>query len=75
MQVKYGESLSVVGNLPVLGDWDVDKALQLRWHEKDVWSAELAVPVGVDVEFKVCRAVLCSRIPLHLLYLGWEAMH
>jgi hypothetical protein len=43
----------VVGNHPSLGDWNVDKALQLEWHDNDVWAAEAKVPVGKKIEFKV----------------------
>ena len=46
----------MVGNLPALGDWKVDKGLELKWHDNDVWAAEVEVPVGKNIEFKVSTA-------------------
>jgi hypothetical protein len=57
-QVKYGQSLRVVGNLPALGGWDTARGLDLRWSEGHVWAGTLEVDVGAKVEFKVRRLVL-----------------
>jgi Starch binding domain len=53
-QLRYGERIAVVGNCPQLGEWNVAGGAKLTWHEGDVWAAELQLPVGVDIEFKVC---------------------
>jgi hypothetical protein len=52
-QVKYGQQLRVVGNLPALGSWDTARGLELRWSEGHVWAATLELEVGSRVEFKV----------------------
>ena len=60
-QVKYGESLRVVGNHPSLGAWDAGRGLQLRWNEGHVWAAEVEMEAGSKVEFKVRRAPRALR--------------
>lgn len=54
MQIEYGQRFKIVGNQPQLGDWDVSKAIALKWHDGDLWAANVELPVGVDIEFKVC---------------------
>jgi hypothetical protein len=80
-QVEYGERLKVVGNQAALGSWDVSKAVELKWHDGDLWAGEVEMPVGKDIEFKVssfqkakafcilqiswCRAAAPHRAELH----------
>ncbi|CAI7889247.1 unnamed protein product, partial [Closterium sp. NIES-53] len=49
IQVKFGESIAVVGSADWLGSWSDPKALQ--WSEAG-WSITLDAPAGQDVEFK-----------------------
>jgi hypothetical protein len=51
-QVGYGEQFKIVGNEKELGSWDASKALELKWHEGDVWAATAELPVAKDIEFK-----------------------
>lgn len=44
--VHYGEALAVVGAGPELGNWNVQHALKLDWHDGDVWVAEQDFPAG-----------------------------
>jgi hypothetical protein len=53
-QTDYGERVRLVGNQPFLGNWDASKGPSLKWGQGHVWSATLNVPIGVDVDFKVC---------------------
>lgn len=61
-QVGYGEQFKIVGNQKELGSWDASKALELKWHEGDVWAATAELPVATDIEFKV-RHVLLGCAP------------
>ena len=38
---RFGEGFYVVGNHPVLGDWNVDAAVPMDWSEGHIWSAEV----------------------------------
>ena len=53
MQVSFGESHKVVGGHPSLGDWDVSNAPQMQWNDGNVWTLEVQLPEGSDIEFKV----------------------
>jgi phosphoglucan,water dikinase len=50
--VRFGESCALVGDLPALGAWDAAAALPMEWTEGDVWTAEVALPPGAELEFK-----------------------
>ena len=57
-KVGYGESHKIVGSAAELGDWNVDSAPHMSWSEGDFWTLDLDVPVGTELEFKVCPSVL-----------------
>ena len=57
-RVEYGQCLRVVGDLPELGGWDVQRAPALTWGEGDVWTGELALPPNSSPSFKF---VVCSK--------------
>lgn len=48
-EVKYGESLKLVGAAQELGRWHPDQAPDMRWSEGHVWMAEVALPTGGTV--------------------------
>ena len=52
-QVSFGESHKVVGGHPCLGDWDVSNAPQMQWNDGNVWTLDVQLPEGSDIEFKV----------------------
>lgn len=54
-QLAYGEDLSLCGSIPALGSWDISKAAALQWADPNIWSADLRLPCGVRVEFKVIQ--------------------
>mmetsp|Transcript_39384 Transcript_39384/g.60205 ORF Transcript_39384/g.60205 Transcript_39384/m.60205 type:complete len:122 (+) Transcript_39384:483-848(+) len=39
-ETKFGEQIAVVGNLPQLGNWNVKKALILKWTPGHVWEVK-----------------------------------
>ncbi len=56
IQVSFGETHKVVGGHPSLGDWDVGSAPQMQWNDGNVWTLEVQLPEGKDIEFKVVTA-------------------
>jgi phosphoglucan,water dikinase len=57
-RVEYGQCLRVVGDIPELGGWDVQRAPSLAWGEGDVWTGELALPPNSSPSFKF---VVCTK--------------
>eukprot|EP00976_Prorocentrum_cordatum_P060208 1175805-Prorocentrum_minimum.AAC.1 len=51
-KVNFGSELLVVGNADALGNWKGEHGARLTWFEGDVWRGEVALPEGLDVEFK-----------------------
>jgi hypothetical protein len=52
-KVKYGQWHVVVGDHPALGGWKLKRAPQMGWSEGNVWQAEVSLPTGTSLEFKV----------------------
>lgn len=62
VQVSFGESHKVVGGHPSLGDWDVTNAPQMQWNDGNIWTLEVQLPEGSDIEFKVnAKAHMAGR--------------
>lgn len=54
--VLYGETVKVVGDGELLGDWDLAQAPDMVWGEGDCWRVELDLPAGTyDFKFVVQR--------------------
>lgn len=54
VQLNYGEFHKIVGGHPSLGDWSLEAAPQMSWSEGDTWSADVQIPAGQQIDFKVC---------------------
>ncbi|PSC69113.1 water chloroplastic [Micractinium conductrix] len=54
-KVKFGEVLRLVGSHPALGNWEVDNGPHMTWQEGHVWTAEVSLPAGAELEFKCVR--------------------
>jgi len=52
LRVEFGDEVIVVGDAEALGSWALSKAKKLSWHEGDVWSAEVDLPLDSLVEYK-----------------------
>lgn len=52
-QVNFGEGHKIVGNMAELGQWDVGQAPAMDWNEGSLWTLNLEVPAGSNLEFKV----------------------
>lgn len=44
--VEFGQTVCVVGDREELGQWDSDKSFPLEWHDGDMWSSMVALPIG-----------------------------
>lgn len=49
---KFGQQFAVVGDDPQFGIWSPKEALPLEWSEGDVWTTEVDVPIGKQIEYK-----------------------
>lgn len=43
---RLGQELFIVGSDPMLGAWDCDKALRMRWTGGGVWAGNVELPAG-----------------------------
>lgn len=50
-----GYSWFVVGNHPDVGDWNPLRAVPLAWHEGNVWSADVGIQAGTELEYKFVK--------------------
>lgn len=39
----FGEEMGILGSLPILGNWDGNKAFKLKWSNGHVWRGEIPV--------------------------------
>lgn len=51
----YGESFLLAGSAPALGGWDLSGAVEMKWGDGHEWSAEVELPSGCGVEWKVLK--------------------
>ena len=51
--VGSGNALYIAGSF---NDWTVDENSRLEWHEGNLWSKSITLPVGETVSFKVVLA-------------------
>lgn len=49
---KFGQQFAVIGDDPQFGTWNPKAALPLEWSEGDVWTTEVSVPMGKQIEYK-----------------------
>lgn len=43
---EFGQSVRIVGSVPMLGDWNAARAPQMTWTEGDIWVLDLPVPIA-----------------------------
>ena len=63
--VGVGNSVFVVGNHPDLGSWDVTHALKLRFTAGNIWTGQIAVQSGTELQYgylkrSTVQGVWCS---------------
>lgn len=52
-KLRFGQDLFICGAAPELGSWWVGNAVTMEWAEGDHWSADVTLPHGVCIEFKL----------------------
>ncbi|KAK9833233.1 hypothetical protein WJX74_011068 [Apatococcus lobatus] len=52
-KAAFGDKLKLVGNHEATGSWDLDDAPEMKWHDGNVWTANLEVPTGTELEYKL----------------------
>lgn len=50
-----GYNWFVVGSHPDVGGWDPLRAAPLAWHEGNVWSADIGIQAGTELEYKFIK--------------------
>lgn len=50
--VGFGNSVFVVGNHPDVGSWDVTHAIKLRYTSNNVWTAQVAIQSGTQLQYR-----------------------
>ena len=53
--VGIGNSVFVSGNHPDLGAWDPRQAVKLRFSAGNVWTGQIAIQSGTDLQYKFIR--------------------
>ncbi|KAL6138859.1 hypothetical protein ACLB2K_064138 [Fragaria x ananassa] len=51
-ECSFGQQFLIVGDDPILGSWDPERAIPMDWSDGNVWSVELDIPVGKSIQFK-----------------------
>nr|XP_043639074.1 putative receptor-like protein kinase At5g39000 [Erigeron canadensis] len=49
---SYEDKILVTGNDQVLGLWDPNNAIELKWSEDHLWSTDLDIPTAKFIKFK-----------------------
>ncbi len=53
---NYGENIYIVGNVPELGNWNVNKCTEVMMNPGyPVWYLPVSVPAGTTIEFKFIK--------------------
>lgn len=59
--VGFGKSVFVLGNHSDVGNWDVTRAVKLRYTAGNVWTAQIAVQAGTQLQYRfISRATASS---------------
>ncbi|GLI63615.1 hypothetical protein VaNZ11_006626 [Volvox africanus] len=49
---SYGQSLTLVGDSAPLGNWSSKRGQRMHWSRGDVWTCNVMLPAGSDIECK-----------------------
>lgn len=49
----FGQHFYIVGDDPLLGQWDPSEAVPFNWSDGHVWTTELDIPIGKCIKFKI----------------------
>ncbi|KAJ6381461.1 hypothetical protein OIU77_030193 [Salix suchowensis] len=51
-ECSFGEQFTIVGDDPLLGLWDPESVIPLKWSDEHLWTVELDIPAGKSFQFK-----------------------
>lgn len=51
-ECEFGQGFYVVGNDPLLGNWNPGSAVPMDWEDGHIWSVDMDLPLGKQFEFK-----------------------
>lgn len=51
-ECAFGQQFLIVGDNPVLGEWNPSGGVPLSWSEGHVWTADVYVPMGKAIKYK-----------------------
>lgn len=55
-ETNYGENIYIVGDIPELGSWDVDKCTEVMFSKNyPEWYLPVSVPAGTKINFKFIK--------------------
>jgi len=57
--VGFGNSVFVVGNHSDVGNWDVTRAIKLRYTAGNVWTGQIAIQAGTQLQYRFIARVSC----------------
>jgi len=51
---QFGESVFLIGSIPLLGNWNVEECFEMKTNEHIYprWTTKLIVPTGITFEYK-----------------------
>lgn len=71
-ELKRGETVCVVGDVPELGEWNPDKSIPLEQEEDpEVWSKVINIPGAQKVQYRYCVCVIIES-GLQVIVHNWE---
>ena len=61
-QTRLDEHVAIVGNHPVLGEWDTLKAISMHTSSANypIWTINIDLPRGTKVEYKFVKKSTCN---------------
>jgi alpha-amylase len=51
----YGQSIYAVGNIDVLGNWDVSQAIKLNPTSFSTWQGIITLPANTEIKWKCVK--------------------
>jgi len=51
---KLGEVVYLVGDNPLMGNWELEQGIRMRWEEGNFWKARIRSSYLKNLEYKYC---------------------
>ncbi|KAM5583280.1 hypothetical protein ABKV19_003269 [Rosa sericea] len=49
---RFGDNFLLVGNEPIIGQWNPSSAIPLNWSDGNIWTVDLDIPIDRAIQFK-----------------------